>query len=203
MEFAVVALVLYLGYLFVAFGLQSWLSYRRMGNSGYRGLAGSWGSVRWWGGILFVAALVAGFAAPSLQLAHLVKPIRLLDVPTMHALGLLGVLLGTVLTVLSQRAMGQAWRIGVDEQETTELIRTGPFELVRNPFFTALLTTAAGLFLLAPNLVSVSALVLLVIAVELQVRAVEEPHLLATHGDEYRDYAREAGRFLPGVGAWT
>ena len=42
--------------------------------------------------------------------------------------------------------------------------------------------------------------VLLVVTIELQVRAVEEPYLLATHGDAYRDYLASVGRFVPGVG---
>ncbi len=37
-------------------------------------------------------------------------------------------------------------------------------------------------------------------ALELQVRAVEEPHLQAEHGERYRAYAARAGRFVPGVG---
>jgi protein-S-isoprenylcysteine O-methyltransferase Ste14 len=36
--------------------------------------------------------------------------------------------------------------------------------------------------------------------IELQVRVVEEPHLLRTHGQAYEDWAREVGRFVPGVG---
>jgi len=36
--------------------------------------------------------------------------------------------------------------------------------------------------------------------IEVFVRRIEEPHLLAVHGDNYRAYARSVGRFLPGVG---
>jgi protein-S-isoprenylcysteine O-methyltransferase Ste14 len=41
---------------------------------------------------------------------------------------------------------------------------------------------------------------LLVTSIELQVRCVEEPHLLRAHGDTYRAYTADAGRFVPGVG---
>jgi hypothetical protein len=40
----------------------------------------------------------------------------------------------------------------------------------------------------------------LVAAVQLQVRAVEEPHLRATHGDAYAAYAARTGRFVPRIG---
>jgi protein-S-isoprenylcysteine O-methyltransferase Ste14 len=32
------------------------------------------------------------------------------------------------------------------------------------------------------------------------VRIVEEPYLLAKHGDAYRGYLANVGRFVPGVG---
>jgi protein-S-isoprenylcysteine O-methyltransferase Ste14 len=57
-----------------------------------------------------------------------------------------------------------------------------------------------GLLLLVPTLVSLLAVVALVVAVEIQVRLVEEPYLAATHGTAYLRYAASAGRFLPGIG---
>jgi protein-S-isoprenylcysteine O-methyltransferase Ste14 len=42
--------------------------------------------------------------------------------------------------------------------------------------------------------------ILLIATIEAQVRAVEEPYLLTTHGDAYRDYSASVGRFVPGVG---
>jgi protein-S-isoprenylcysteine O-methyltransferase Ste14 len=53
---------------------------------------------------------------------------------------------------------------------------------------------------MAPNLLALSGFVLLLAAIELQVRVVEEPYLLATHGQSYADYASRVGRFIPGVG---
>jgi protein-S-isoprenylcysteine O-methyltransferase Ste14 len=41
---------------------------------------------------------------------------------------------------------------------------------------------------------------LLVVAIELQVRFVEEPYLLRVHRDASRDYTRSVGRFVPGIG---
>ena len=43
-------------------------------------------------------------------------------------------------------------------------------------------------------------LVALAIAIELQVRCVEEPHLREQHGPAYADYEARVGRFLPSVG---
>lgn len=37
-------------------------------------------------------------------------------------------------------------------------------------------------------------------ALELQLRAVEEPYLLTAHGHAYATYAARVGRFAPGTG---
>jgi protein-S-isoprenylcysteine O-methyltransferase Ste14 len=57
-----------------------------------------------------------------------------------------------------------------------------------------------GIALVTPNLVAVAGFLLPVTTIELQVRVVEEPYLLTVHGDAYRDYLANVGRFVPGVG---
>lgn len=47
----------------------------------------------------------------------------------------------------AQLAMGDSWRIGVDEQENTTLVRTGPFKWVRHPIYTAMMAFGLGLLL--------------------------------------------------------
>jgi len=63
-----------------------------------------------------------------------------------------------------------------------------------------MILTAAGLALLVPNATGLAALLVLVAGIELQVRLVEEPYLLRSHGAAYADWASRTGRFLPGVG---
>jgi protein-S-isoprenylcysteine O-methyltransferase Ste14 len=71
---------------------------------------------------------------------------------------------------------------------------------VRNPVFTAMALTGAGLAFIVPNWIELGGVAVLVVALQLQVRVVEEPYLLATHGEQYRRYAATTGRFLPGLG---
>jgi protein-S-isoprenylcysteine O-methyltransferase Ste14 len=96
--------------------------------------------------------------------------------------------------------MGSSWRIGVDPAERTVLVTDGVFRLARNPIFTAMVTAQLGVALMVPTWVSAASLVALVAAVQLQVRAVEEPYLRAAHGPAYTAYASRTGRFVPGVG---
>ena len=57
-----------------------------------------------------------------------------------------------------------------------------------------------GVALLVPNAPALLGVVALFIGLELQVRLVEEPYLIATHAEAYLGWARRAGRFLPGLG---
>ena len=76
----------------------------------------------------------------------------------------------------------------------------GPFSLARNPIFAAMLPTSLGLALMVPSWVAFAGVLALFVALELQVRIVEEPYLRRTHGRPYLEYAARVGRFVPGVG---
>jgi protein-S-isoprenylcysteine O-methyltransferase Ste14 len=194
-----VAFGLYLLGLLLAFGVRSLVQWRRTGDTGWRLDSGPVGSRRWWAKLLFLAALVLGLAGPVGGLAGL-DPVPLLDHPGVRVAGLAVAVAGVVATLLAQTAMGTSWRIGVDEAERTTLLTTGAFRIVRNPIFTAMTVTSLGLALAVPNPVSLAATIVLVASIQVQVRTVEEPYLLRTHGDAYASYAAAVGRFLPGVG---
>ena len=90
--------------------------------------------------------------------------------------------------------------MGVDPGEQTRLVTGGPFALVRNPIYAGMIPFFAGIALLVPNPVTIAGAVLLVVALELQTRRVEEPYLRKVHGASYADYRARVGRFLPGLG---
>ena len=66
-----------------------------------------------------------------------------------------------------------------------------------------MLTALLGLALLVPTGMTAAALVCLLLAVEIQVRLVEEPYLIRIHGYAYAGYSERVGRFLPGLGRLT
>ena len=194
------ALALYVLYIGLAFGLRTAAQWRATGSTGFKGISGRPGSAEWVGGVLFVVALVLGLAAPILDLAGVLDPVGALNGEIGHAAGI-GLFWGGMVTTLgAQFAMGESWRIGVDPDERTEMVTSGPFSVVRNPIFTAMVPTALGLALLVPNVVAIVGFVALVVALEIQVRLVEEPYLLKAHGKAYADYARRVGRFVPLLG---
>jgi protein-S-isoprenylcysteine O-methyltransferase Ste14 len=176
------------------------LQKRRTGSFGVTGISGAPGSIEWIGGVLFGLAIVLGVAAPILALADVAEPLEEIDTAGVHAAGIVLYALGLTGTLAAQLAMGSSWRIGVDESERTDLVTGGLFAIVRNPIYSAMLPTLVGLTLICPSLVAITALVLMIAALEIQTRLVEEPHLLTAHGDAYASYAARVGRFVPGVG---
>jgi protein-S-isoprenylcysteine O-methyltransferase Ste14 len=187
-----VALALYAVFGLVTLGLRIAIQLRRTGSTGFKGVSGGADLAS---GALLVAGIAAGVVGPIE-----VDPIGPLDGPAGHVAGACLLVAGTALTLYSQLAMGRSWRIGVDPGERTELVTGGPFALVRNPIYSAMLTAFAGLALMVPNAVTIGAFALVLIALEIQTRVVEEPHLLRAHGDAYAAYAARVGRFVPGLG---
>jgi len=198
MTWPLLTLAAYAVYLGTAFVARTVLQYRATGDSGFRGISGRPGSSEWLAGVGFVVALVCGVAGPAAALAGL-EPVGVLDHAFIASIGALVAVAGIAATLWAQGQMGASWRIGVDEAERTDLVTTGAFAFARNPIFTAMVATGAGLTLMTPNVVSLVGFMLLVLAIELQVRVVEEPYLLTTH-PQYGQYAARTGRFLPGVG---
>ena len=156
--------------------------------------------MEWIAGLGFVLALVVAVVGPLLQLSGVITPLPVLQADWIQIAGIALAVLGIVLTVWAQLDMGDSWRVGVDESEMTPLVHSGMFGRVRNPIYTAMLTFDLGIALLTPNFVTFAGLTLAIVALELQVRRVEEPYLLGRHDEAYRRYTGSVGRFIPGVG---
>jgi protein-S-isoprenylcysteine O-methyltransferase Ste14 len=197
---AVAALVLYGISLTLTFGVRIAVQWRRTGSTGVRGLAADAAPLERLAGVLFAVALLLGAISPVLVLLDALEPATELDGVVGHAGGIVLAAGGIVLTFGAQMAMGDSWRIGVDPDERLRLVTDGPFGLVRNPIYSSMLPTVLGLVLMVPTVLAIAAFLVLLVALELQVRLVEEPYLLSTHGDEYARYAARVGRFVPGVG---
>ena len=91
--------------------------------------------------------------------------------------------------------LGDSWRVGVPEDQTTELVESGIYRLSRNPYFVAYLLMFAAYTVLLQSLV----LLILSCAGFCLVHAMilrEEAHLEAQHGHAYQDYQRRVARYL-------
>jgi protein-S-isoprenylcysteine O-methyltransferase Ste14 len=193
------ALALMAGYLLLTFGVRVAVALRQTGSTGISSL-GSAPAIELVGGGLFATAVILGSVNPLLALLDVVEPADVLDRTWAHLAGLALCGIGIVGTFAAQMAMGTSWRIGVDPEERTELVTGGVFRLCRNPIYSFMIVAWAGFALLVPTWVAPVAGALLIIGLEIQVRLVEEPHLVRTHGEPYGAWASRVGRFVPGLG---
>jgi len=195
-----VAVLCLFGASILAVAVRTLVLWRRTGHTGHR-LSPSGAGAASLVIHLFMGlgVLATSVAAPLADLAGL-DILTLLDQPWLRLFGVVLASLGVLGTFAAQLAMGNAWRVGVAEDEHTELVTTGPFRLVRNPIFTAIVTAFAGMALAVPNVIALAGLGAFTLGVQLQVRRVEEPHLRREHGQAYERYAADVGRFVPGIG---
>jgi len=193
------ALALMALYLALAFGLRVAVALRTTGKTGISSLRAA-PAIELFGGAVFFAGVALGGVNPLLPLLDAVEPWSELDTTAAHAAGFLLCGIGIAGTFAAQMAMGSSWRIGVDPAERTELVTGGVFSLCRNPIYTLMAIAWIGFALLVPTWLMAASGVLLIAGLQVQVRLVEEPHLLRSHGEPYRAYARRVGRFVPGLG---
>jgi len=196
---AVAALVVVIAMFGFVFVLRGVIQKRRTGDSGLRTsfAKASVGSLEWTAGWLLIVAAAASVGAPIVELAGL-SPLTSSN--WFRGAGLAIAVLGVTMTFAAQMAMGDEWRVGVDASEETGLVTSGYFRFVRNPIFSAIVIAALGLVLTVPNAVSIVGFAMLAVSIQLQVRFVEEPHLVRLHGTTYTEYAQGVGRFVPGLG---
>ena len=182
------------------FVLRSLIFWTKTGFLGINTFKGRIGSLAWCATTM--SATVGILLAPISPVATLYNwPMSeiLYNVPLVHwtGAGISGI--GIFGGLAAQLAMGESWRIGVDESERTKLVTDGMFRYVRNPIFSFIGVSMLGFFLTVPNWWALIAIVLTTIGIQLQVRFVEEPHLLSVHSDEYARYLKSVGRFIPRI----
>jgi protein-S-isoprenylcysteine O-methyltransferase Ste14 len=192
------ALVFLAVYGLVAFVFRILLQVVRTGSTGVIGVGGSAGPAEVLSGVLLASGI--GIAVAGSAFDEEVARVAILDGPLARVAGVVLCVLGIVVTSGAQLAMGNEWRIGVDPGERTGLVTDGPFAIVRNPIYSGMVPFFAGVALLVPNAATIASPLLVLAALELQTRLVEEPYLVRTHGEEYERYAARVGRFFPGLG---
>lgn len=122
-------------------------------------------------------------------------PVRWLESAVLGWIGFALLLTSLLWTVIAQAQMGDSWRIGVDTDNRTALVKRGIFRISRNPIFFGMTITLLGLFFLIPSAITLLTLVLGIVLIGVQVR-LEEEHLRRLHGEVYEEYCRQVRRWL-------
>jgi len=196
----VLALAMLGAILVLTFFVRVAISLRQTGATGLIGLRPGAGPVEALSGVLFAGGIVLGALSPYLVLRDELGLIDALDSDPIQLIGLVVASVAGLAIFGAQLGMGPSWRIGVSDDQGTDLITSGWFAAVRNPIYTSMIAAWIGFFLMVPTWPGLAAAASAVIGLEMQVRLVEEPYLKRAHGEQFRAYAARVGRFLPGVG---
>ena len=89
-----------------------------------------------------------------------------------------------------------SWRIGVHDNQKNQLIQSGIYEYVRNPYFLSYFVMFFGLFLIRPSMV-LAVVVISTILIFHRLVLKEEAYLLKMHGEHYEKYKKNTGRYIP------
>ena len=107
---------------------------------------------------------------------------------------------GVAFALWAVATIGRHYDLEVEVHADHEVVRTGPYRLVRHPIYTGLLIHLIGACLATENLLLVAGTFFVVLPIFL-IRARTEERLLRDQlGPAYDAYAREVGMLIPFVG---
>lgn len=110
-------------------------------------------------------------------------------------LGVFLVYLGVLLFLIAVKAMGLNWRAGFNEEQKTNLVTTGIYQLSRNPAFVAFDLLYIGFAFVFPNFLMILTALIAILLFDLQIHG-EEKFLLKTFGERYRQYQTKVRRYF-------
>ncbi len=121
------------------------------------------------------------------------------DVPPIARLMWLGAALtlaGLLFAIWARLYLGQNWSGMVTVKHDHELIRTGPYRLVRHPIYSGILLALLGTIFCRRNLWGFLGVALVWLGLWLKSR-MEERLMVETFGAQYDEYRRTTGALLP------
>lgn len=106
--------------------------------------------------------------------------------------------LGFAITYWARFTLGRNWSGTVTIKENHELIRTGPYRIVRHPIYTGVIVALAGTALTRDEYRGILAVLLLWVSFTIK-RRKEEQFMRQVFGTQYDDYARTTGAIFPAL----
>ncbi len=105
--------------------------------------------------------------------------------------------LATLLSWAGTRALGRHLRFDAALSPDHQLVRSGPYRLLRHPIYTSMfcMLLGTGLMISLPVLLFL-AILLFLVGTEIRVR-IEDTLLASRFGDEFRDYQRSISAYIP------
>jgi protein-S-isoprenylcysteine O-methyltransferase Ste14 len=111
-------------------------------------------------------------------------------------IGLAIVVAGLAFSVWARVHLGRNWSGIVTVKEEHELIRTGPYALVRHPIYTGIISAALGTAVVSGTVRAAVGVLIIAAALVVKLR-VEERFMRETFGDQYARYRAEVPALVP------
>ena len=139
---------------------------------------------------------VAIFSTSSDNFYHLLGAVLFLRTAAVSYFGLFLFALSIIMGWFFSAQLRESWRVGVHDNQKTELIQSGIYKYIRNPYFLSYYSMFIGQFLVRPSFVMV-VLIAITIAIFHRMVLKEEAYLFTIHGKEYEEYKNITGRYIP------
>jgi protein-S-isoprenylcysteine O-methyltransferase Ste14 len=120
------------------------------------------------------------------------------DAPAFYWIGLLMAVAGLGFAVWARLHLGNNWSARVTVKENHELIRSGPYAIVRHPIYTGLLFAILGTAISFGEWRGLVAFAFLTVSLLLKLRT-EERFMTETFPDQYPRYRAEVSALIPFV----
>ena len=145
--------------------------------------------------ISFLELVIVGIYAFKIEWSKYLLPFWYLENEILFKIGWGFLIISLIVVWFAQSQMANSWRIGIDEENKTELVTNGLFKYSRNPIFLGIMVANIGLFLILPNAFTMLIVALSTISINTQIR-LEEEHLEKTHSDIYIQYKNKVRRWI-------
>jgi protein-S-isoprenylcysteine O-methyltransferase Ste14 len=138
---------------------------------------------------IFVIISALHIRLPTIIYDYLIKILWL------KYIGIVLCFIGLMIFSLALVSFGKSWRIGIDENNSNELITNGMFKYSRNPIFLFMDLYFIGIMLIYPNVVLTIIAIGTIIGIHLQILR-EEKFLENKFGVKYAEYKKQTRRYI-------
>jgi len=118
--------------------------------------------------------------------------------PVLIGVGVAVQLGSLALAIWARRHLGRYWSAEVATKVDHQLVRSGPYRVIRHPIYTAVLGLCVGTAIVSGEVHALLGTALMAVAYWRKIR-MEERTMLDAFGDTYEEYRRTSKALVPGV----
>src|SRR5258705_9210786 len=144
--------------------------------------------------LIWIAHLFINAFTDEPHLRHLLRPLAHNAILAWLSVTILAA--GVLATLVCWKRMGKSWRMGINPDEKTQLIITGPYAYIRHPIYAIQSLMLIATMTLLPSPLMLIAGFLMLTFLQWEARR-EEKYLVVHHGTRYAKYCHHTGGFLP------